>query len=113
MAERLIRAMGRTPNRDIEIVETGLRPGEKLYEELLTADEGLTATPIERVNVAVQQQLDYGAFGARLDRLIVAARCDDRESVVALLADLAPSFRPGEHWQPSPPKRADEALAIA
>jgi len=94
VAERLIRAMGRIPYREIPIVETGLRPGEKLYEELLTAEEGLTASSADRVRVAVQQRLDYAAFERRLETLIAASRRDDADALVAGLAALVPSFRP-------------------
>jgi FlaA1/EpsC-like NDP-sugar epimerase len=98
LAERLIAAMGRVPHQEIAIREIGLRPGEKLYEELLTAEEGLTATAIDRVKVANQQRIDYAAFGERLERLVSSARRDDSLAVVGALADLVPSFRPGAHW---------------
>jgi FlaA1/EpsC-like NDP-sugar epimerase len=52
LAEELIRLHGLEPNQDIEIVYTGIRPGEKLFEELLTAEEGTTKTRHERVFIA-------------------------------------------------------------
>ncbi|RMG24729.1 MAG: NAD-dependent epimerase/dehydratase family protein, partial [Methanobacteriota archaeon] len=52
LAEELIRLHGLEPNRDVEIVYTGIRPGEKLFEELLTAEEGTSKTRHERVFVA-------------------------------------------------------------
>ncbi len=67
LAESLIKLMGFVPNEDIEIKITGLRPGEKLYEELLMAEEGLTSTrhekifiskPIEVSEVEIQDALD-------------------------------------------------------
>ncbi len=93
IAERLIRAMGYVPGRDIAIVETGLRPGEKLYEELLTDEEGLAASAVDRVKLALQQHADYGRFGAYIDRLIAAARRDDPPAVLEAIAALVPSYR--------------------
>jgi FlaA1/EpsC-like NDP-sugar epimerase len=98
IAERLIRAMGRVPHSEIPIVEIGLRPGEKLYEELMTAEEGTSATAIDRLSIAHAQRVDYGAFGERLERLISCARRDQASTAVEALAELVPSFRPGEHW---------------
>jgi FlaA1/EpsC-like NDP-sugar epimerase len=94
IAERLILAMGYVPRRDISVIETGLRPGEKLYEEVLTAEEGVTATNVDRVKVALQQRVDYGRFDARLERLIAAARRDDAEAVVDAIAALVPTYHP-------------------
>ena len=109
LAERLIRAMGREPYTQIPIVETGLRPGEKLYEELLTDEEGLSKTSIDRVFLARHQRIDYGAFGAQIDKLVGTARCDDAAGVVRMMAELVPSFTPGEHWA----ERDVRGLAIA
>jgi FlaA1/EpsC-like NDP-sugar epimerase len=114
IAERLIRAMGYLPVRDIAIVETGLRPGEKLYEELLTPEEGLTATAVDRVKVALQQRADYGHFDARLEQLISAARHDDAESVLDGIAGLVPSYRRDRLVVPvEPAAAAASVLAIA
>ena len=52
LAESLIKLMGYVPNEDIEIKITGLRPGEKLYEELLMAEEGLTSTRHEKIFIS-------------------------------------------------------------
>jgi FlaA1/EpsC-like NDP-sugar epimerase len=98
LAERLCRVLGREPHREIEIVETGLRPGEKLYEELLTDEESVHATAIDRVFIAPQKRLDFGSFEAAMNRLFASCRVDDMTSAVDIIASLVPTFRPGEHW---------------
>jgi FlaA1/EpsC-like NDP-sugar epimerase len=98
LAERLCRALGREPHADIRIVETGLRPGEKLYEELLTAEEGVHASTIDRVFMAPQQRIDFGSFETAMTRLFACCRRDDTASVVDIVASLVPTFTPGAHW---------------
>ena len=98
LAERLCRALGREPHSEISIVETGLRPGEKLYEELLTAEEGVHASTLDRVFIAPQPRLDFGSFEAAMTRLFAACRRDDMASVIEIVATLVPSFTPGPHW---------------
>lgn len=101
LAENLCRALGREPYTDVEIRETGLRPGEKLYEELLTAEEDLRATTADRVFVAPQQRIDFGTFSNALDALFAACRRDDTAGTVAAIAALVPTFTPGTHWLPA------------
>jgi FlaA1/EpsC-like NDP-sugar epimerase len=98
IAERLCRVLGREPHTDIQIVETGLRPGEKLYEELLTDEEAVHASAIDRVFIAPQKRLDFGSFEAAMMRLFACCRLDDMPTAVDIIASLVPTFRPGEHW---------------
>ena len=98
LAERLCRALGREPHTEIPIVETGLRPGEKLYEELLTTEEGVHSSTIDRVFIAPQQRLDFGSFETAMSRLFACCRRDDMASVVDIVAGLVPTFIPGAHW---------------
>lgn len=58
LAAQMIRLCGLVPGEDIEIVYTGLRPGEKLHEELLTGEEGVTATKLDRILVAPRGVVD-------------------------------------------------------
>jgi FlaA1/EpsC-like NDP-sugar epimerase len=104
LGERLCRALGREPHTEIPIVETGLRPGEKLYEELLTAEEGVHSSTIDRVFIAPQQRLDFGSFEAAMTQLFACCRRDDMASVVDIVATLVPTFIPGAHW--AAPQRA-------
>ena len=102
LAERLCRALGREPHTDIRIVESGLRPGEKLFEELLTAEEGVQASTVDRVFVAPQQRFDFGSFEAAMTLLFAAVRRDDAASAVEIIGSLVPSFTPGAHWCTEP-----------
>ena len=73
MAEKLIRLSGYEPYKDIDIVFTGLRPGEKMYEELLMAEEGLQGTRNSRIFIGKPITMDYGKFENELKELDEAA----------------------------------------
>ncbi len=95
LARDLIRSHGLEPDEDVPIVFTGMRPGERLFEELLTAEEGTDATTHEKVFVArlgsrwVSEKLDE-----RLERLLAAAERGAREEIVEQLRELVPSYHP-------------------
>lgn len=69
LAEQMIRLSGRTPYSDIPIVFSGVRPGEKLFEELLTAEEGTTTTHHSQIFVAKQKALPLEGFESQLRKL--------------------------------------------
>jgi len=95
LARDLIRSHGLEPDEDVPIVFTGMRPGERLFEELLTAEEGTDATTHEKVFVArLGSPWESGKLDERLERLLVAAERGDREEVVAHLRELVPSYSP-------------------
>lgn len=85
MAENLIRMKGYRPNEDIMIEVTGLRPGEKLYEELLMDEEGLTKTANEKIFVGHPISMDESEFFEQLDDLIAlsATNGDEIQSALA------------------------------
>ncbi len=91
LARDLIRLSGFEPERDIQIVSTGMRPGEKLFEELLTAEEGTEASIHEKIFVARTAPVDPAALGVRLDRLFDAARTRDGEAIRRVFGDLIPA----------------------
>lgn len=73
LAVNLIRLKGYIPDEDIKIEIVGLRPGEKLYEELLMAEEGLESTPNELIYIGKPIKLEYTEFLRKLDHLIAVA----------------------------------------
>lgn len=95
LARDLIRSHGLEPDQDIPIVFTGARPGEKLSEELLTAEEGTDSTTHEKVFVArLGSRWQVDELDRRLERLRHASERGDREEIVALLRELVPSYGP-------------------
>ncbi len=92
LAETVITLAGLVPYRDIDIVETGIRPGEKLYEELLTSQEGITRTGHDRLFIAQQERVDYARLVNGLQRLQFAVRKFDADAALAVVQTFIPSF---------------------
>ncbi len=93
LARNLIRLSGYTPDVDIEIHYTGLRPGEKLYEELLMADEGLKKTANQRIFIGNPLPVDAGKFQQQLDMLNKQA-WGECANMRALVQDIVPEYHP-------------------
>ncbi|MBI4533481.1 MAG: polysaccharide biosynthesis protein [Candidatus Melainabacteria bacterium] len=81
LAHDLIRLSGLRTNEDIEISFVGLRPGEKLYEELLTAEEGLSTTMYKKILVGKPQPIDHNKLVATLTFLSQAAQLNDELAI--------------------------------
>ena len=97
LAENLIRLSGFTPYVDIDIVETGLRPGEKLYEELLTRSENLTDTTNRKIFIERQKQpVTPEELQDKFARLETALATDSAEELVAVMHDIVPTFHTAE-----------------
>lgn len=94
LAEELIRLSGLTPYEDIEIVVTGLRPGEKLFEELLIDGEGVLPTAHKKIKVLEPVQIDLQPVRDELDVLYGAARSDSVHELMESLKRLVPEFKP-------------------
>lgn len=100
MARDMIRLSGKVPDQDIQIVYTGLRPGEKLHEELITQGEGIVATAHEKIMVLRRD----GAGGpevaadrtvrAQIDRLIQAGDTFQAEQIRSVLKEIVPEYAP-------------------
>jgi FlaA1/EpsC-like NDP-sugar epimerase len=91
LAEDLIRLSGLEPGKDIEIVYTGVRPGEKLSETLLEDDVHYESTPHpDVVKVAGDSPLTGEALQATIDELIRLGREEDPEAIVGLLKERVP-----------------------
>ena len=100
LARRMIRLSGFEPDVDIPIVYTGLRPGEKLYEELLMNDEGLEKTANELIFVGHFNDFDRQTLMQRLDSLAAACRGEDGD-VRALLRQIVPTYCPADGARPA------------
>ena len=92
LAENLITMMGYTPYKDIEIKFTGLRPGEKLFEELLMKEEGLQKTPNEKIFIGKQVTIDKPWLMTQLEKMRQICATNDKEAVVEQLKVLVPTF---------------------
>lgn len=96
LAEKLIRLSGLTPYKDIQILETGLRPGEKLYEELLINDGQNTATASRKLFIEKRNgSLPYPEIEAGIRRLEIALS-DGKDAVINTLKELVPTFKTPE-----------------
>ena len=96
LAENLIRLSGYTPYVDIKIEEVGLRPGEKLYEELLTKNADLHRTENEKIFVEERKPLPYAQLSSWLSTLSDTVQQGKREDIFEVLHQLVPTFREPE-----------------
>jgi len=93
MAESMIRLSGLEPYKDIDIIFTGLRPGEKLYEELLYDKEKELPTRHEKIMISKLTECDYKKVIPLVLSLIEkAAHDDDRQEIVKLMKEIVPEF---------------------
>ena len=91
LARNLIRLSGLKPDVDIKVEYTGLRPGEKLYEEKLMAEEGLEKTDSEKIHIGKPLVFDIDKFLDDLDDLMDAAYANDRE-IKRLVAGMVSTY---------------------
>ncbi len=94
LAEELIRLSGLTPYEDIDIIVTGLRPGEKLFEELLIDGEGVLPTAHNKIKVLAPVHIDLQPVRDELDTMYEAARSDLVDELIESLKRLVPEFKP-------------------
>jgi FlaA1/EpsC-like NDP-sugar epimerase len=92
LAENLIRMYGKVPYQDVPIEFTGLRPGEKIKEELLMDEEGLKKTPNKLIFIGSQLTIEPDSFILALRRLKYAAMDNNAELTVQLLREIVPTF---------------------
>ena len=98
LARNLIRLSGLQPDVDIQISYTGLRAGEKLYEEKLMSEEGMRTTPNRLIHIGSPIPFDTDDFLHQLQSLMTVAYDGQEDAIRELVAKLVPTYRPaGEH----------------
>jgi len=93
LAWDLIRLSGFEPNKDIKIEITGLRPGEKLYEELLMSEEGLTNTKHAKIFIGKPTFSDLDVLKERFKELAVIIEQDDVEALMVKIREIVPTYK--------------------
>ena len=94
LANDLIKLMGYEPETEIKIVYTGLRPGEKLYEELITEGEGIIPTTHEKIMVLHSEGKPFSEIGRLLDELACKAKSHDSGGIKEVLKKIIPEYMP-------------------
>lgn len=92
LARELIRLSGLEPDKDIPIVFSGPRPGEKFFEDILTAEEGTEATHRDRIFIAKLAEVDKEKLESQLSRLKEVLHQRNKEAIIKMLEEMVPSF---------------------
>lgn len=93
LAEKLIRLLGYRPYVDIPIIEVGLRPGEKLFEELLINSKELLATPNHKIYIEQKENITQDEIKGKLTMLVKALEADDSEYIKDVLKQIVPTYK--------------------
>ena len=96
LAENLIKMAGLTPYVDVDIIETGLRPGEKLYEELLMDSDTLTATKYNKIFIEQQEDISREEMDQNLARLREVLETESPAEIVKVMRQIVPTFKTPE-----------------
>jgi len=94
LARNLIKLSGFKPDVDIKIEYTGLRPGEKLYEEKLMAEEGLQKTDNDLIHIGNPIKFDEDEFLSKLENLMLAAYANREGQIRGLVKDMVSTYHP-------------------
>ena len=109
LAENLIRLSGYTPNKDIKIEITGLRPGEKLYEELLMNNDNLTKTAHNKIFIDKPETISLNKIIKQIDDLLFVAKIGNKNMLKDKLKEIVPTYNSPEFYNN---KRALEEAAV-
>ena len=93
LARRMIVVAGFKPDKDIKIEYTGLRPGEKLYEEVLSDKENTKETPHPKINVAAVREYEYAEVAPRIEKLAQLSMDVKIPEMVMEMKDMVPEFK--------------------
>ncbi|MDC0989947.1 nucleoside-diphosphate sugar epimerase/dehydratase [Rhodospirillales bacterium] len=94
LAEQMIRLAGHSPSKDIKIIHTGLRPGEKLFEEMFHDGEKLVETSQSGVMLAAPRVVDLEDIILQIDKINKTIITNDGESLIKIIHDLVPEYNP-------------------
>lgn len=92
LARKMIQLSGKMPDVDIKMIFTGLRPGEKLYEELLNNAENTAPTYHEKIMIAKVREYDFAAINKKIEKLINLAKNHYIDETVLLMKQIVPEF---------------------
>lgn len=92
LARQMIRLAGKVPEREVPIVFTGLRPGEKLHETLEDTGEPIDMTAIDGILLASPRSIDLGLLGPMIDQVVATARAGRAEETKGLLHRIVPGY---------------------
>ena len=95
----MIRLAGKAPGSDMELKPIGLRPGDKLHEELLSSGEGVRSTKHKKIFIAQPDRVESEGLDETIDRLAEMAKKPDRQGIVDLLQAGVPEYKPSEMWR--------------
>jgi len=113
LARNLIRLSGLRPDVDIHITYTGLRPGEKLYEEKLMSEEGLKTTSNKLIHIGSPIPFDENAFLDELPNLMAASYDGNEAQIRQMVAKVVPTYHPaGEHGSEHKGKAFEEQMKL-
>ena len=93
LAQKMIKLAGYTPGKEIQIKEIGLRPGEKLYEELLNDNSKTLPTYHEKIMISQEIQEEFEILHSEVDELIEIARNTENNNIVAKMKKIVPEFK--------------------
>ena len=113
LARDLITLMGLEPDKDIEIKFTGVRPGEKMFEELLNPETRVVPTKHEKIVVMETTPVDYDRLEAGIRELVADAKAGREEALVPRLHTLVPEYRGNGEYVPAPSGTRDRILLAA
>ncbi len=99
LAHHMIQLSGLVPGKDIKIVYTGLRPGEKLYEELLSDKENTLPTYHPKIKIAQVEKNDYTGLTSRIESLLKINYTMSKLEVIEFFREIVPAYRSNnEHY---------------
>ena len=96
LAENLIKLSGFEPHKDIKIEITGLRPGEKLYEELLMNEEGLTETKHKKIFIGKPGEFEFDDIEKKINELLNIAISGNEQMLREKLKEYVPTYKEPE-----------------